>query len=127
LLFLEGLLRRERGDLAGAELVLLQLLRTSPRRQFAAIDAGLRGHKARHLLGEVYRDQGRLTESEAQWRAAVAERPDFLPAWLALGECAVERGDAGAVDDVARTLEALPGGEAQATALRGRPLPKRSE
>jgi hypothetical protein len=28
----------------------------------------------------LYREQGRLAEAEAQWRAALAEQPQFTPA-----------------------------------------------
>jgi hypothetical protein len=43
-------------------------------------------------LGVVYHQQGRPEEAQAQWRAAVAERPDFLPGclrqqrWREMGE-----------------------------------------
>jgi GT2 family glycosyltransferase/glycosyltransferase involved in cell wall biosynthesis/ankyrin repeat protein/predicted Zn-dependent protease len=92
LLFLEGLLLRERGEFGAAAEVLVRLLRTPPRRQFATVDPGLRTYKARHLLGEVYREQGRLAEAEREWRAAVAEQPDFAPAWQALGELCLAQG-----------------------------------
>ena len=90
LLFLEGLLRRERGDLAGAEACLLQVLDSKPGPHFASIDAGLRGYKARHNLAVVYHQQGRAGDAEAQWRRVTAERPDFLPGWLGLGETRAE-------------------------------------
>ncbi len=88
LLFQESLAARESGDLPGAEACLLRLLATREREpdHFASVDPGLTGYKARHNLAVVYRDQGRTAEAEAQWRAAVAERPDFVPAWLGLGE-----------------------------------------
>ena len=80
LLFLEGLLRRERGDLTGAEACLLGVLDSKPGPHFASVDAGLRGYKARHNLAVVYHQQGRAGDAEAQWRRVVAERPDFCPA-----------------------------------------------
>ena len=47
----------------------------SGRNHLAAGDAGRRGYKARHLLAEVYRCQGRQAEAEAQWRLVVARSP----------------------------------------------------
>jgi len=80
LLFVEGVLLRERGDLAGAERSLLRLLDVRPAGHFASVDAGLQGYKARYNLGVVYHQQGRPEEAQAQWRAAVAERLDFCRA-----------------------------------------------
>ena len=62
----------------------------------------------------------RLAEARTQWHAAIAERGDFLPAWLGLGECALRCGGNGAAEEVARALEALPNGKADAEALRAR-------
>jgi thioredoxin-like negative regulator of GroEL len=47
---------------------------------------GLRGFRTRQLLAEIYRTQERRVEAEVQWRAALAERPDFEPAWMGLAE-----------------------------------------
>jgi tetratricopeptide (TPR) repeat protein len=77
LLFAEGALLQERGDAVGAEVCLRRLLETPPGAYFASVDTGLRGYKARHLLALLCYNQGRLDEAEAQWRAALAERPDF--------------------------------------------------
>src|SRR5262249_58498787 len=84
-LFLEGVLRRELGDPAGAEACLLRLLQTPPGTYFASVDPSLRGYKARHNLALLYREQGRLTDAEAQWREAVADPPRFLPRSVELG------------------------------------------
>jgi ankyrin repeat protein/glycosyltransferase involved in cell wall biosynthesis/tetratricopeptide (TPR) repeat protein/Leucine-rich repeat (LRR) protein len=86
LLFLEGLLLRDEGDQSGAEAALRRLLRLPRQPQLARLDTGLHGYKARHLLGALYREQGRWPEAEAQWRAAVAEEPRFAPAWQDLAE-----------------------------------------
>jgi predicted Zn-dependent protease len=51
-----------------------------------SIDSGLRGHRTRYKLAVIYRDQGKLTQAEAQWRAVLAERPDSTLAWLGLLE-----------------------------------------
>jgi glycosyltransferase involved in cell wall biosynthesis/Flp pilus assembly protein TadD len=119
LLFLEASLLSARGDLAGAEARLLRLLETPAPTYFAAgVDIGLRGYKARHNLGLIYRAQQRHAEAEAQWRAALAERPAYVPAALALGDLflALDRRDE--MDQVIRQLEALPQGRVAVAQLR---------
>lgn len=87
LLFHEGQLRREAGDLVGAEQALLRLLALPPGSYIAAsVDPGLSGYKGRCALGEVYRDAGRLAEAESEWRRALAEAPHFKIIWLMLGD-----------------------------------------
>jgi tetratricopeptide (TPR) repeat protein len=127
LLFLEGLLRRERGDLAGAEACLARVLATKPGPHFASVDAGLRGYKARHNLAVVFHQQGRAPEAEAQWRLVTAERPDFLPGWLGLAECALRRADRALLEEAAVRMEGLAGGPLEAAVLRGRGLLARGE
>ena len=85
LLFQEGLLRRERGDLAGAKACYFRLLESHEVAQFASVDTGLAGYKTRHNLAIVFQAEGQLAEAEAQWRAAVTEEPSFAPAWFGLG------------------------------------------
>ena len=82
----EGLLRRDTGDLPGAEESWLQLLDARRGQYFASEEVGLRGYKTRQLLAEVYRAQSRWTEAEVQWRTVLGERPDFEPAWQGLAE-----------------------------------------
>jgi hypothetical protein len=118
LLYLDAVLRRDQHDMAGAEASLLRLLHERPGEHFASVGPGMRGYKARHLLGVVYFEQGRLGEARTQWQAALAERGDFLPAWLGLGECGL-RGW-GVVDEIARALEGLPSGQADAGRRFGR-------
>ncbi len=86
LLFLEGLVLRELGRRNEAEAALLRLLAGSEKPHFASVDIALRGYKARQNLAVLYQEEGRTTEAEAQWRAVVQERSDFLPAWLGLAE-----------------------------------------
>lgn len=86
LLFLEALLLHERGDHDGAEAALVQLLKATPGTCFSGTDAGLHTYKARSLLAEVYRQEGRLPEAESVWRKVLAENPHFRPAWLGLAE-----------------------------------------
>jgi glycosyltransferase involved in cell wall biosynthesis/tetratricopeptide (TPR) repeat protein/predicted O-methyltransferase YrrM len=108
LLFVEGVLLREHGDLAGAERSLRRLLDVRPAGHFASVDAGLQGYKARHNLGVVYHQQGRAEEALAQWRAAVAERLDFLPGWLGLAEGCLRLQRWPQLEEVLGRLEQLP-------------------
>jgi GT2 family glycosyltransferase/tetratricopeptide (TPR) repeat protein len=120
LLFLEGVIRRDRGDLAGAAAALERLLASPPAEHFASVDAGLRGPKARHNLAVVYQQQGRSAEAEALWRQVVAEQPAFLPAWLGLGELHLGRKGWEEVEAAAARLEAAVGGATEAAVLRAR-------
>jgi tetratricopeptide (TPR) repeat protein/glycosyltransferase involved in cell wall biosynthesis len=120
LLFLEGLLRREQGDLARAEACFRELLDLRPGAHFASLDAGLRGHKARHHLALVCREQGRVAEAESEWRAALAEQPDFLPASLELGELYLGQGRWAELEEVAGRLEALRPGGVEPAVVRAR-------
>lgn len=52
----------------------------------ASEESGMRTYKARHLLAEICRTQGRFIEAEIHWRIAVAERGDYEPAWHGLAE-----------------------------------------
>jgi tetratricopeptide (TPR) repeat protein len=107
-------------DWGGAEARLKELLASKPAAHFASVDAGLSGYRARQQLGAVYRRQGRLAEAEAQWWAVLAERPDFLPAWLGLAELCLERRHWAELERAAEALEALPRGRLEAAVLRGR-------
>jgi tetratricopeptide (TPR) repeat protein len=92
------------------------------------VDAGLRGYKGRNNLAVVYQQQGREDEAEAQWRAALAERPDFLPSWLGLAEAHLRRGRWDEVEQIARQVETLPQGAAvEAALLRARVCLARKE
>jgi tetratricopeptide (TPR) repeat protein len=44
------------------------------------------GPEVRHSIALAHQQRGEPAEAEAQWRAALAERPDFVPALLGLGE-----------------------------------------
>jgi tetratricopeptide (TPR) repeat protein len=56
------------------------------RNHFGSVDAALGGFKTRSNLAVYYRELGRFAEAEAQWQAAVVEKPTFVPAWLGLGD-----------------------------------------
>lgn len=123
LLFHEGQLRREGGDLPGAEAVLIHLLQAPPETYIAAsVDPSLQGYKGRCALAEVYRDQGRLADAEREWRTALAEHPDFTPAWLCLGDMWLNHGRFQEVDQLAAQLQANPTTSLDGALLRARSL-----
>jgi tetratricopeptide (TPR) repeat protein len=120
LLFLDSVLRKDCGDAAGSEACLLRLLHERPAAHFASVDAGLRGHKALHNLAVLCFQQGRFGEAEARWLQAVAQRGDFVPSWVGLGECLLHRGAWEQAEAVAVRLEGLRDGPLEAALLRGR-------
>ncbi|HEY7309547.1 MAG TPA: glycosyltransferase [Gemmataceae bacterium] len=120
LLFVESILRKDRGDLVGAESCLVQLLQARPAEHFASVDTGLQGYKARHNLALLRHQQGLRDDAESLWRAVVAERPDFLPGWLGLAEVQLARGACGEVEETARRVQSLREGVAEAAVLRAR-------
>jgi tetratricopeptide (TPR) repeat protein len=98
--FLEAALLSELGDLRGAEVLLLRLIESRPADPLAfGANPGMRGHMARHNLARIYRAQGRAAEAEAQWRKALAERPENVRSLFELGLLYLETG---------RTVEAEP-------------------
>jgi tetratricopeptide (TPR) repeat protein len=116
LLFLEAMLRRDQQDLKGAAASLQLLLETTAEVQFASV--GLHRYQARQNLAVVYHQQGKLVEAEEQWQAVVAEQPDYLPAWRALGQLYLGQQRWAKVEETARQLDATASGQAEATALR---------
>jgi glycosyltransferase involved in cell wall biosynthesis/tetratricopeptide (TPR) repeat protein len=86
LLSLEGHIRQDLGDSDGALACLVHLRTAQPAPHFASVDPGLRTYRALHQAALILEKQGRLAEAEANWRQAVHEGPDFLPAWLHLAE-----------------------------------------
>ncbi len=127
LLFQEGLGRRELRDYHGAEQCLRQLLETQPGEHFGSVNTGLRGYKARHNLAVLYHEQGRGTEAEVQWQAALAERSDFLPAWLGLAEVYLGQQRWDAVEEIAQRLEKESPDSVEAAVLRARSYLARQE
>ncbi|HEX4590689.1 MAG TPA: glycosyltransferase, partial [Gemmataceae bacterium] len=86
LLFLEGLVHREMGNPAAAEVVWLRLLDGKDSEHFGSVDAALAGSKARHNLAVLYAESQRYTEAETQWKAVLAADPGYAPAHVGLGE-----------------------------------------
>jgi tetratricopeptide (TPR) repeat protein len=100
---------------------------TRPGPYFGSVDDGMRGYKTRDLLARLYRDQGRTSEAEIQWRAAVAEKPSFLPAWLGLGELHLCHGRWTDLEQAAYNAEVTAGAALEATLLRARAHQARKE
>ncbi len=120
LLFQEGVIRRARRDLTGAEACFRRLLQRREGDHFASVDAGLRGYKARHNLAAILQEQGRVADAEALWRAALEEQPGFVPAWLGLGELLLAQSRWEELDQVNRQLRAIPQGAIEAEVLCAR-------
>jgi tetratricopeptide (TPR) repeat protein len=140
LLFLQGSVREQLGDLRGAEQCWLRLVPPHPQplspqggrgekvpEHFASVGSGLRGFTTRHRLALLYRAQGRDADGEAQWRAALAERADFVPAWAGLGQLALARQCWTDLEAAVAELRRLPGGAAEALVLEARALMARRE
>jgi tetratricopeptide (TPR) repeat protein len=120
LLFWEGMLLREQKNLDGAVVCLQRLLEIPAAPHFTGADEGMRTYKARHYLGEIYRDQGRPAEAEAQWRAVLAERPAFVPAWQRLAELFAGQGRWAELDEAAAHLQGDPQAALEVVVLQAR-------
>jgi tetratricopeptide (TPR) repeat protein len=127
LLSLEGSLRADQGDLDGGKACLLALLSARPDPHFASVADGLQGYRTRHQLGRICWRQGQAGEAEQMWRAALAERPGFIPSWLGLGDLLLAQQRWSEVEEVAHTLEGLPGAEVEAVLLRTRTCQARQD
>ena len=99
LLDLEGHLREEVGDLDGAIACYRQLAQLRPGHHFASRSADLGGPGVRHHLARALGKRGRLAEAELEWRATLADRPAFPPAWLELGKLYLAQGRWADLDD----------------------------
>ncbi len=128
--FLEAVLLSELGDLPAAEALLLRLLEDQPTDQqvMRTTHPGMRGHMARHNLARLYRTQGRRAEAEAQWRAALAQRPDALRSLFELGLLLLEQDRTGETEPIVQQLNVLGRvGELAATMLRAQSYLKRDD
>jgi len=128
LLFLKGQLSHERGDRAVARSCWLRLLPASndtqappvPNGVFTSVDAGLRGHLARHHLAVLSREEGRPDEAEGHWQAALADAPDFQPARLGLAELYLQQGRFSHLDQLIDQLRRDPRVNGDAAVLQAR-------
>jgi tetratricopeptide (TPR) repeat protein len=120
LLAQEAILRGEQNDFAGAEACYRQLLVHRETDHFASVPVGLNGYLTRHNLAALYMKQGRPSEAEVQWRAAVAEQPEFLPSWYALEDFYLSQQRWADLEDAAEGLARTNGGAVQAIVSRAR-------
>jgi tetratricopeptide (TPR) repeat protein len=118
LLFEEGCLTLEQGNLLAAEACFIQLLEQKPGTYFASVDPALFGYKSRHCLGIVYDKQKRFAEAARQWQAALAERADHLPTLVSWGELAIQQKQWDKLEELIRELDRLPGGMVESAILR---------
>jgi tetratricopeptide (TPR) repeat protein len=127
LLFLEGTIRTDQGDLHGARAALIRLLGMEDNPHFASVADGLRGFKGRHQLAVVCFRLGETSEAELLWQAVLRERPDFVPAHLGLGELYLSLKRWPELEDQALALAKMPHGELEAVLLRARAHMARQE
>src|SRR5262249_23703891 len=120
LLLEEALMLLDAKEFAKAEINLLQLVDTKPAPYFGSSDDGVRGFRTRHLLAGNYLEQQRPTEAELQWRMANLERPQFVAAWLALGELYLKQQRWNALAHLTESLEREPAAVLEASILRAR-------
>jgi len=120
LLFNQALAHHLAGQLDQAASTLQTLLAMGKRSDYiASVDVGILSYKARHNLGAVYEQMGRLAEAEQCWRQVIAEQADFLPAWLALGEALIAQQRDADLEALARHAQQSDG-DLAAVLLRGR-------
>jgi glycosyltransferase involved in cell wall biosynthesis len=112
LLFRAGTIYRGAGDLKKAEESYVKLLTEREFGHIDSLDVTMTGHKAHHNLGLIYLDMGRLSDAEAQWKAAVQKAPDFAPSWLGLTELYLKTGRREEARHVAEALERISPKEA---------------
>jgi tetratricopeptide (TPR) repeat protein len=130
LAYVEASLLAERGEWAAAEDCWRRMLPEAGRpvaapRAFASYDEGLHRYRVRHRPAELCHDQGRVAEAEVYWKAALAERGDFLAAWCGLAELYLRQQRWAELDSV--LADAEPGWQLDAALLRGRTLLARQE
>ena len=108
LLFAEGKLLAEAGDLRNGEACLLRLLNRDSGQTWDSIDAGMLGYQARFALAEIYLQQNRKPEAETLLRLVLQERRDYTNAWLRLSDIWAAQGRLGelaVLEQVAQELE----------------------
>ena len=98
LLFREGLLAQELGELQHAEKAYRAVLAGGEDRHFSSVDPGVAGVKARHNLAILYGDMGRMDLAELQWREALRDQPGYGPTVRALGDVLVREGKLAAAE-----------------------------
>jgi glycosyltransferase involved in cell wall biosynthesis/Flp pilus assembly protein TadD len=127
LLFEYAVLLQARGDWDAAKSCFEKLLVAKPGNHFASVDPGLRGYKARHRLALIFQHQSRWADAEIHWRTAVEHRPDFLPAWLGLAECALAQAQWGKLTEITRQFAETHQAPLEAAVFQARALLARTD
>jgi glycosyltransferase involved in cell wall biosynthesis/cytochrome c-type biogenesis protein CcmH/NrfG len=127
LLYRQGRLERELGNLPAAEASYRQLLGTKPDPHFASIDPDLRGWRGRHELAGVLRQEGKHIDALPLAREVTREQPGWIPGWLQLGQLGLDTGNLALTEEAAQTLAQLSGGAIEAHSLRLQALLARGE
>jgi GT2 family glycosyltransferase/tetratricopeptide (TPR) repeat protein len=123
LLFLEGLVHKQVQDCPGARQCFQALIQgTAPRPHFASVADGLRGYRPRHELAVLELQEGNFPSAESLWKQVLAERGDYLPAWLGVAEVYLAQSRWPELEAWVARLATLPGGEAEALLLHCRSL-----
>jgi len=126
LLFLDGVIRQARNDGSGAEMCWNYLLEGEAVHRFSSIDPSMYD-KVRHKLALGYLKQGRLDEAEGQWRAVLATRPNFTPAWLGLTDICMARCRPALGEALLESARAVPGNGLNVALIQAQLLEKQGK
>jgi tetratricopeptide (TPR) repeat protein len=119
--FQEALWLFKRNDLAGAESRLRGLLASNSAESLLfCAEPGRTGYLARYNLGVVLLKRGQAAAAEAEWQAALAERPDYAEALAALGGLYAAQGRSDKANELLVRLQANPANAGQVAALQAR-------
>jgi tetratricopeptide (TPR) repeat protein len=114
-----GLYLAESGDVRAAESCLVRFLE-GQRAADGDCPARARQASARHQLALICHRQGRAGEAEGQWRAVLADQPEYMAAVLGLAELCLEQARTQELEELIGRLEASPEGAMEAAVLRAR-------
>jgi GT2 family glycosyltransferase/tetratricopeptide (TPR) repeat protein/2-polyprenyl-3-methyl-5-hydroxy-6-metoxy-1,4-benzoquinol methylase len=90
--FRRGMVLHELGRLEESVEAYRRALANDDDPHFSSIHRGIVGYTARHNLAVALSEMGRFEEAQAEWQAALLDRPDFVPALAGLGEALFFRG-----------------------------------
>jgi len=106
LVFRRAMLHHDSGEFALAKHGYEALLDASDESYYASIDLGITGYKARHNLAAVLSQSGDHAAAERHWRALLKEMPDYVPAWIGLGDTLIASGNEDEFDELCLEGEA---------------------
>jgi glycosyltransferase involved in cell wall biosynthesis/predicted O-methyltransferase YrrM len=87
-----GLFLQSRKSYVEAETLFRRILSLPSGNYPVGLDLGLLGYKTHNALADLYVEQKRWQEAEAEWRAALAEEPGFTLGKVGLATVALEQG-----------------------------------